>query len=123
MMRKTAIMRLGGYDEARRFVFDYDLWVRCAAAGLRLGRVQLPLVAKRIHPDQSYLHSSRWSYVLAGLGIQIRAVRALGLGPNVLPLTAGQLLWALLPLRLRLNLRRLASRLGTGNRRRSLPWL
>ena len=48
MMRRAAVVGLCGYDEARRAVFDYDLWVRSAAAGLRLGPKQLPFVAKRI---------------------------------------------------------------------------
>jgi teichuronic acid biosynthesis glycosyltransferase TuaG len=109
MMRKSVILGVGGYEEARPFVLDYDLWVRCAASGLRLGRIQLPLVAKRIHPGQWYLHSSRWRYLCAGVGIQIRAVRVLGLSPSFLPLIAARSLWVILPLWLRLHLRRLAS--------------
>src|SRR5690606_3581333 len=31
LMRTAAGVELGGYDEARGFVSDYDLWARCAA--------------------------------------------------------------------------------------------
>ncbi len=36
VMRRTAIESVGGYEVARRFHFDYDLWVRLARAGWRL---------------------------------------------------------------------------------------
>lgn len=105
MMRKAAIMGLGGYDEDRHCVFDWDVWVRCAAAGLRLGRIRLPLVAQRIHPDQTYLHSSRLRYLMTGAAVQRRAMRALGITPFYLPLIGLRLLWGVLPLRVRVGLR------------------
>jgi len=105
LMRKAAIVGLGGYSEELRFVVDYDLWVRCAATGLRLGRLHLPLVAKSIHPGQSYLHSSRLRYLLAGIQVQVRAMQALGVQKNEIPLIALRYLWMILPLRLRLGLR------------------
>jgi hypothetical protein len=109
MMRKPVILALGGYDEARRFVFDYDLWVRWAAAGIRLGRIQLPLPAKRTNPGQSYLHSSHLPYHFAGVSIQIHAIRALGIRPRSLPLIALRFLWGVLPPRARANSRRFGS--------------
>lgn len=78
MMRRAAILGLGGYSEGQRFAFDYDLWVRSAAAGLRIGRIQLPLAAKRIHAGQHYLHADRLRYILKGAYLQLRAMRALG---------------------------------------------
>jgi hypothetical protein len=104
-MRKAAVLKLGGYDEERRVVFDWDLWVRCAAAGLRLGRIRLPLVAQRVHADQSYLHAARLRYLLAGAAIQRRAMRVLGIGWFYLPLIVLRFLWGVLPLRMRLGLR------------------
>jgi Glycosyl transferase family 2 len=97
MMRKTVLVGLGGYDEARRFVFDYDLWVRAAAAGLRLGRVELPLVAKRLHAGQFYAHSMTFSRSFASAQIQLRAIRVLGGGSRHLPVVALRLLWGCLP--------------------------
>ena len=114
IMRKAAIVALGGYGEARRFVFDYDLWVRAAAAGLRIGRIPLPLVAKRIHADQAYLHASRARYLLASSAVQLRALRTLRVGRRHLPWVALRFLWGLLPLRVRLGLRDASARLGAG---------
>jgi phosphatidylinositol alpha-1,6-mannosyltransferase len=112
LMRKSALVGLGGYDEARRFVFDYDLWVRAAAAGLRLGRVELPLVAKRLHPAQAYLHSSRWRYLLASAEVQWRASRALPAGRGRGLLIVLRVLWGILPLPARLGLRKLRGSIG-----------
>lgn len=108
MMRKAAILDLGGYSEDRHSKFDYDLWVRCAAAGLRLGRIRLPLAAQRIHPGQSYMHTRRLRNLLASLHVQWRAMRILGVRGRYLPLIPARFLWAILPLRLRLRLRDLA---------------
>jgi glycosyltransferase involved in cell wall biosynthesis len=104
LMRKAAIVGLGGYDEQRRCVFDWDLWVRCAAAGFRLGRIGLPLVAQRVHPHQAYLHTTRLRYLLAGAAVQRRAMRASGIGWLYQPLIGLRFLWGILPLRIRLCL-------------------
>jgi hypothetical protein len=107
MMRKQAIAALGGYSEDRRVVIDYDLWVRCAAAGLLLGRMQVPLVAQRIHPGQFYLHSGRLRYLFEGVQVQMRAMRALGGTRVYLPLMVLRVFWGVLPLGVRLRLRNL----------------
>ena len=108
LMRKAAVTGLGGYDEPRRFVFDYDLWARCAAAGLRLGQVQMPLVAKRIHPGQKYMHTARVRYACAGLRVHARAMRAVGVGLHYLPVMAAlRVVRLMLPLGLRLRLKTL----------------
>jgi glycosyltransferase involved in cell wall biosynthesis len=112
IMRKEAIVGLGGYSEGRRFVFDYDLWVRAAAAGLRLGRIPLPLVAKRIHPNQAYLHAARARYLLASTAVQLRAMRTLRVGRRYLPLVVLRFLWGIMPLRVRLVLSNAGARLS-----------
>jgi teichuronic acid biosynthesis glycosyltransferase TuaG len=112
MMRKVAIIGLGGYDEARRFVFDYDLWARSAAAGLRLGRIQLPLVAKRIHPGQHFLHCAPLRYRFAGFQARWRTMRLLGIRTRDLPMIVLRFLWTILPLRVR----HAVTRIGAGRR-------
>jgi hypothetical protein len=65
MIRKAAILEVGGYDEHMRFSEDYDLWLRIA--------VQYPLIAlrdatarRRHHPGQatwknmSPLYTAKW---------------------------------------------------------------
>lgn len=111
MMRRAAITGLGGYSE-KTVTEDYDLWVRCAASGLRLGRIQLPLVAKRIHPGQHFLHSGQLRYRSAGLQVQLRAMRILGVRTRDLPLFVVRFLWSMIPQ----NLRHTVTRIGAGRR-------
>lgn len=106
MMRRRPLEAVHAYAEDRRSMCDYDLWVRLAQAGHRLGQLQLPLVAKRLHAGQKFMHRQRLRYVLAGLEVQVRAMRALGAGPwlwGILPL---RFLWGILPLASTLSLRR-----------------
>jgi teichuronic acid biosynthesis glycosyltransferase TuaG len=104
MMRKAAIIGLGGYNE-ETLIEDYDLWVRLVGAGHRLGRIQLPLVAKRIHPDQAFLYRRRLHYLATSVVIQVRAIRALGSGDRYIALIPLRFVWGLLPVGLRLRLR------------------
>ena len=111
MMRKSAIIGLGGYDE-ETLIDDADLWVRAAAAGLRLGCIQLPLAAKRIHPAQFFLHSPRLPYLWAGLQVKARAIRVLGVRARDVPMIVLRLVWSILPL----NVRNTVIKLGVGRR-------
>jgi hypothetical protein len=65
-------------SEDRRSMCDYELWVRLAGAGDQLGRLQLPLVAKRLHAGQGFMHRRRVRYVRPGLEMQMRAMRSPG---------------------------------------------
>lgn len=117
MMRKPAVIALAGYSEGRRFVLDYDLWVRCAAAGLQLGQIEMPLAAKRIHAGQYYLRTARLRYLLASLGVQVRAMRVLGLNVWQLPVIALRLVWLILPLGVRHMVGKLSDRRRTNRGR------
>jgi glycosyltransferase involved in cell wall biosynthesis len=111
MMRKAAIIGLGGYNE-EILTEDADLWVRTAAAGHRLGCIQLPLTAKRIHAGQHFLHSPRLPYLWAGLQVKARAIRLLGVRARDVPMIALRLLWSILPL----QVRKTVIKLGVGRR-------
>lgn len=49
MIRKAAFERLGGFAEDRFGVLDWDLWLRYAAAGGRVGLCREPLTRYRWH--------------------------------------------------------------------------
>lgn len=49
MMRRDAVIDLGGYDASFRRSQDYELWDRCVAAGLRFAYVRKPLMLYRLH--------------------------------------------------------------------------
>jgi cellulose synthase/poly-beta-1,6-N-acetylglucosamine synthase-like glycosyltransferase len=114
LMTREAALAVGGYRPG--FSVDYDLWVRMAGAGHRIGRIEQPLVAKRIHPGQWYLHRHRLPYLISTMRIQARAIRLLGVRAYCFwPLVPMRLVWGFLPLSLRIALRnpsRLISRCG-----------
>ncbi len=58
--RRSVIQQLGGYRDGP-FPEDYDLWLRCRAAGIGLGKVPRTLVAWRDHPDRTSRRSKRYS--------------------------------------------------------------
>lgn len=108
MMRRPVIAGLGGYDEGLACGEDYDLWVRCAGTGLRLGQIALPLVARRIHASQWFEHGPRSRVLSVSLRNQSRAMWVLGM-KRYLPLIPIRFLWWMLPLRVRCSVRDLGS--------------
>ena len=62
-VRRTAMLRVGGFDERIRWTTDWDLWVRLILAGSRAGAVDRPLAVYRLRPSSLSAHRSR---LLAG---------------------------------------------------------
>lgn len=54
LARRSAIDRIGGYDEQRTAQFDYDLTLRLSTDGAVLGLCDVPLVLHRRHPNQFF---------------------------------------------------------------------
>lgn len=49
VVRRTALIAAGLFDETLRRGQDFDLWVRLAAGGARVGYTKTPLVSRRVH--------------------------------------------------------------------------
>ena len=79
-IRDEVMHRIRGYDESRAGQLDWDLYVRLYENGMRLGSLQVPVAAKRIHAKQFFERGGRLRYVLDGVVLQNRAIRALGGG-------------------------------------------
>jgi glycosyltransferase involved in cell wall biosynthesis len=75
IIRKKRLVEVGGYDEARPHLVDYDLWIRLVKAGYRIGRNDLVRIGKRYHADQKFNH--RPGMRKASLLMQLRAVMAI----------------------------------------------
>lgn len=106
MIAREAVLAVGGYNEKLKNNLDYDLWVRLATVGFRLGLLNLRLIGKRIHSHQSFETSQHLRYVLSGIRIQHQAIRN-HQTPKRLKLKAWLFLflrigWGLLPKRIRL---------------------
>ena len=80
IIRRHSFWSIGGYDETRVSQFDYDLWVRIAAAGGVIERTDERLVGKRIHRQQSYENKKRMRYIRNSVGVQRRAIEQFGGG-------------------------------------------
>ena len=78
LLRREALEAVKGYSESRANLYDYDLLIRLVAAGYKLGKLPVPLVARRIHPHQFFERRNRWRYIRAGYGLHRAARRALG---------------------------------------------
>lgn len=75
VMRKRQLVEIGGYNAARSRLFDYDLWIRFAEAGRRLGVCRRVRIAKRYHEGQKF--SRGRGYDLAAWREQFRAIMAI----------------------------------------------
>jgi glycosyltransferase involved in cell wall biosynthesis len=106
MFRREALDAVGGYDQTRRAMFDWDVYVRLAASGCRLGKLAVPLVAKRVHADQYFEGRHPRLYALRQLEVQWRALPATGRSRLLSVTFPAMLLYRWLPRRLRLLTRR-----------------
>ena len=82
LLRRDAIEAIGGYDDNRESLFDWDLLLRLALAGYKLGWIVVPpLHAHRIHPGQFLERGNRRRYVQAAYRLQRKARAELGRSP------------------------------------------
>lgn len=89
LLRRDALEAVGGYNESRKNLYDWDILIRLAASGYKVGRLPIPLAAKRIHLGQFFEGGDQLGYMVDCLRLQGRAVRLLGRSP---------LLWTVFPL-------------------------
>ena len=106
-IRRSAMEVVDGYDEKRSSQFDYDLWVRLALEGYRLGGIDATLGAKRSHKGQSYERSAHLRYASRSALVQWRAVRGLGVNRFFGAIRIGaRIVWACVPVKGRMWARR-----------------
>ena len=63
LIRRQALLDAGGYDESRKSLFDYELWVRLLTRGYLIWGVEKSYVYKRIHSRQHFENRNRLSYL------------------------------------------------------------
>jgi len=102
MIRREALCAVGGYDASRSNLFDFDLWVRLVESGGRIGLVDLPLIFRRIHPDQYFERRNRLGYLWAGFLVRRRAARLFGSSFRDHLLPYAGFVYGLLPRQIRL---------------------
>lgn len=108
--RRKSLFSVEGYNEDLQSQVDFDLWVRLAKNGARLGIVNMPLVAKRMSYTQSFAGHQPIRYALKGIRTRMWALRTLNAGPLAWINLALRFFWAFVPLHWRYHLRKLLVR-------------
>jgi teichuronic acid biosynthesis glycosyltransferase TuaG len=109
MFRRTDVLAASGYAEDIPSQFDYELWVRMAARGHRIYRLDLPLAANRMHDNQSFETRRRFAYQLNSARVQREAIRACRAPRHYIAVVWIRFLFGLLPRGLRRGLRGVAT--------------
>jgi glycosyltransferase involved in cell wall biosynthesis len=73
MVRRSALERVGHFDETLRAAEDHDMWVRLAEAA-QLAYIDQPLTGYRVHPGQLSLTAARLMWG-AGFTVLAKACR------------------------------------------------
>lgn len=69
-MNKRILNVLGGYSTHQKSQVDYELWMRAFVNDLKMGIINLPLTAKRIHSNQSFENKKRFQYTYRSMILQ-----------------------------------------------------
>lgn len=104
VMRREAIMAVGGYNASRRSQLDYDLWVRLVVNGFELHRASVPLSVKRLHDAQSFEHGDHLRFVLRSLPVRFTAAQTALQMLEASLVAVPQVIWAAVPRPIRLGL-------------------
>jgi len=105
MIKKKALADVGFYNELLASQLDYDLWIRLAAKGYKLGSIPLKLASKRIHSNQSFENKNRIKYLVNSLKVQKRAIKALNGPLRAYFLMYGRFSYGLLPQKIRTTIK------------------
>jgi GT2 family glycosyltransferase len=106
MMRRQVLQQIGAYNERRKVLFDYDLYIRAAAKGYHLYRLPISLAGKRIHANQQFEKGARARYVFEMLRLQSKAISALKTRRWLIPAFPLLFCYRMLPRGLRMGVQR-----------------
>lgn len=77
LIRRSALIAAGGYDESRRSLFDYALWVHMLQLGQEIWLLDRGYVFKRIHARQHFEAQHRLEYMRGCLELRRQVSRDL----------------------------------------------
>jgi glycosyltransferase involved in cell wall biosynthesis len=77
MLRRDAVLEVGGYNVRRTSNFDYDLFVRLAIHGFRIAKIPAPLVAVRYWAGSGFVGQGGRIYRLNSMAVQVQALRGI----------------------------------------------
>ncbi len=106
VMRRAALLAVGGYDESRRSQFDFELWTRLVKRGYRLHRANVAVSVKRLHDRQSFERSGHVMHVMRGLPLKLSAAEGWRESLATVSVFAFHITWATVPRWARLSMMR-----------------
>jgi len=71
LIDKSMFEELGFYDESRKSLVDYELWLRAFTKDKKMGVIDKELIAKRIHSNQSFENKKRFNYTYNTFKLQV----------------------------------------------------
>lgn len=98
-LRREAILRVGSYSLKFRRRQDYELWFRCAKAGLKFANLAVPLVYYRF--SEKNFARDNWRFLITHLLIGYRGCWMIGASPIAYIGVTKPLIIGLVPLSLR----------------------
>ncbi|RED65820.1 glycosyltransferase family 2 protein [Cohnella lupini] len=105
MIKKNALLYVGGYNEKLQKQLDYDLWLRLVKKGICIHQLNVALATKRIHKDQSFENKNRLRYLFSSLNVQKDSIIFLKGGINSWILLFSRMFWGIMPQKIRLVIR------------------
>jgi len=114
MFKKQALLDVGLYNESIARRQDYELWFRCAAAGLQFANIPEPLLLYRF--TEAWFEKNNASVLWQQAKMGWRGCRMLKLGPMAYVGTAFPLLKILLPKKAGMKLSGLIKSIDPRNR-------
>lgn len=106
-IRKTVLQKLGGYNEKRQSLLDYDLWLRLIGSDEKIYRLKNVLAAKRIHSKQSFERKNRMKYLLDTRNLKTYYIQKYNFSAKYKALAELSVVYGLLPQFLRYYLKKL----------------
>lgn len=72
VIRRQALSKVNGYDESRKSLFDYALWLALLASGACIANIDRKYIFRRIHARQHFESRNRIAYLRGCFGLRRR---------------------------------------------------
>lgn len=105
IMSKELFLGVGAYNEKLPSQIDYELWYRIRLAGNPIVVASVPLIAKRLHEEQSFERGNRIQYILNSYKVQSMVISGLNGQWHDRFFMLARLLRGLVPAKIRLSQR------------------
>ena len=63
LIRRQVLAKVGGYDEERKILLDYALWVTLLEAGACIANLDRGYIFRRVHKQQHFESRNRLEYL------------------------------------------------------------